>query len=522
VVALPTDRRFRAAYLPAVMSPGAPTAAAIISGLAFLAVRPDVGDLQAALARQSAAANGVGLTYWFTWFGGGTTPGNYSVLTPYLSTLLGAPLLGVLATVLATPLAHEALRGTRWPVAGTWIATGCAACDLWSGRIPFALGVTAGLLAVLGVRRRWPLAAVAGAVVSSLCSPVSGAFLALGLAATFVVDRPRRRVVVLAALADIATLLIVAAVFGNPGRQTFTAGSMTLTLASTLLLLVARPSRPLQVLVGATALAAPLLWLIPNGLGSNLVRLPWLCLPAAVFATADAALLRRLVAVVPALTLCFNATVVDLVKGARASSSTSYYSSLITQVGHVPQLRNYRLEVVDEPSVHTAAYALLGHATLAGGYESQEQNQLNGVLANGSLDAVSYKVWLDNSAVGYIAVNRRAHASSPEFRLVTGASGARPGYLVPVSSDARWVVYRVVDPTPIVPSPARLVDTSQASMTIDVPCACALSVRVRYSRFLQASRPHVRAAQVTDDGTGWTQLRTYSPGRYVLSGTLVR
>ena len=82
-----------------------PTAVAAANAFAFFAVRPNVGDLQAALARQSAATHGVGLVGWFQWFGGGSTPGNYSVITPYLSSLLGATLVGVLATIAITPLA---------------------------------------------------------------------------------------------------------------------------------------------------------------------------------------------------------------------------------------------------------------------------------------------------------------------------------------------------------------------------------------------------------------------------------
>ena len=74
----------------------------------FCVARPDVGDLQAALARESAARHGVGLTYWFKWFGGGSTPGNYSVITPTLSAWFGTVLVGVVATVAMTPLAWRA------------------------------------------------------------------------------------------------------------------------------------------------------------------------------------------------------------------------------------------------------------------------------------------------------------------------------------------------------------------------------------------------------------------------------
>ena len=64
------------------------------------------------------------------------------------------------------------------------------------------------------------------------------------------------------------------------------------------------------------------------------------------------------------------------------------------------------------------------------------------------LNAISYKVWLDNNAVGYVAFNRQADSGTyPEYRLV---ASLRPGYLTEVSSDSRWTLYRVEHPTPIV------------------------------------------------------------------------
>jgi hypothetical protein len=52
----------------------APTAFVLLNAIVFCLVRPDVPDLWAARARASAAEHGVGLTYWFSWFGGLTTP----------------------------------------------------------------------------------------------------------------------------------------------------------------------------------------------------------------------------------------------------------------------------------------------------------------------------------------------------------------------------------------------------------------------------------------------------------------
>ena len=135
----------------------------------------------------------------------------------------------------------------------------------------------------------------------------------------------------------------------------------------------------------------------------------------------------------------------------RPGRPAAFYTPLIDQLKNQPDLRNHRLEVVQSGSIHTAAYALLGHAALAGGYETQEQNKLNAVLSDPKLDAVSYKVWLDNNAVGYVAVNRRYPVTTPEYTL---AARHRPSYLVPVSSTPTWSLYRVSDATPIVPAPA--------------------------------------------------------------------
>src|SRR3954451_20672683 len=110
----------------------APTDFAIASAGAFYLVRPGVNDLWAARARASAASHGVGLDYWFSWFGGGSTPGNYSVLTPYASALIGTELVGALSALVAVGLVAVAVRGTRYPAAATWVAAVGAALNIWS------------------------------------------------------------------------------------------------------------------------------------------------------------------------------------------------------------------------------------------------------------------------------------------------------------------------------------------------------------------------------------------------------
>jgi hypothetical protein len=501
-----------------------PTLAASANALAVYLVRPNVADLQAALARESAAAHGVGLTYWFQWFGGGATPGNYSILTPYLSSLIGALLLGVLATLVITPLTAAALVGTRYAGSGTWIATIAFGLNIWSGRIPFAVGCAVGVAALIGVRRHiWALAVV-GSIVAALCSPVCGVFVALALVGAIVVEPAYRRIAFSAGALCLVTLSLVAVYFGSPGPQPYSDRQSLITAGTAAIMLAARPPKSVRLVLIGTMIAAVALTLFPNGLGSNFLRFPLVCLPGVVVASARSRRVVAVLCVVPALAFLAQLTVSDLKLARTPAASASYYSPLIGELHTLPQLANYRLEVVQDVQLHTAAYALINHVALAGGWETQQQNALNGLLRSPTLlDPASYKLWLDNTAVGYIAFDRRAATTAPEYQLV---ASRHLRYLHPVWHDPSWILYRVEAPTPIVAAPERLVAATQSGLTIDVPCACSFSVRVRYSKFLGAATAPGQGATanatVTNDGAGWTVLTTPTRGRYVLHGRFTR
>jgi hypothetical protein len=493
-----------------------PNAVAIAGAIAFLMVHPQVGDLWAARSRESAAAHGVGLTYWFSWFGGGSTPGNYSVLTPYLSALLGAALLGALATVAITPLCWRLVRGSSFPLAATWVATVTVGLSLWSGRIPFAVGTATSVAALIAVRdQRRTLAAVL-TVLTVLVSPVSGAFIAVGLVGTLLYTRSHRTISATTILTAGVTLGVVGAVFGAPGPEGFTAKQALVTALALVLFLTSRPPKYLRVVILLSLLACPLLVAIPNGMGSNFQRLVWICLPVAVVATGRTRLPSAAFASALAILSGALGTAHDMAIASAPMSTVSYYAPLAAELDHISALTSYRLEAVPD-GTHTAAYALLDHAMLARGYLTQTDNALNAVLTSrDKLNALTYKTWLDNNAVGYVAIGKTALSPNAEYTLV---SGGKLPYLTQVWSDTNWTLYRVKDPTPIVAAPARIRDADQSSMTIDVPKAGRLPVRVRWSKFLTANAPdHARGATITDDGYGWTILTAPVPGQYVLHG----
>jgi hypothetical protein len=195
-------------------------------------------------------------------------------------------------------------------------------------------------------------------------------------------------------------------------------------------------------------------------------------------------------------------------------SQPSYFTGLIQELDRNPGLASYRLEAVPD-GAHVATYALLDHAMLARGFETQTDNKLNGVLMSASLTAARYRAWLDQNAVGYVLIDRSTLASGPEDKLVR--AGNLP-YLRELWSDAHWQLFEVSAPTPIAARPARIVDADQASITIATPTAGAFELRIHWSRFLRVRSDHPAAARVEPSGAGWTRLVTHHAGRYVISG----
>ncbi len=503
----------------------APTMLAVANALTFLLVAPNVNDIWAALARQSAAHNGVGLTYWFSWFGGGTTPGNYSVLTPYLSALVGAGPLGALATAAITPLVWVALRPANHPVAALWVATLCAGLNLWSGRVPFAFGAALGVAALIAVERRRLAWAVLAAIFAVLASPVAATFVGFGLVGAFLVRPDLRRLALYTGATIGVTLVVVGIVFGQPGPEKFGAASLLQMLVTGLLLLVAAPPNYLRATVWLMLIAGPLLFVVPNGMGDNLLRLSWYCLPAVVVATSRRRLRTALLAVALAIGFAGRQSAGDVFTSTQETASVAYYQSLIDRLAPLrEQFRSYRLEIVED-GTHTAAFALLGHAMLARGWETQDDRALNPAMNTAHLDATTYKIWLQDNAVGYVAIARTPRKATPEYALV---AHHRPGYLSEVWRDQRWTLYEVQNPNPLVNRPVTVRSFTQSDLVLRVPCACSFTVRVHYSKYLDAvtgkrkgAPPGSRIrAKLTDDGFGWTTMTTRSAGTYTLSGSL--
>ncbi|WDZ84476.1 hypothetical protein [Micromonospora cathayae] len=125
------------------------------------------------------------------------------------------------------------------------------------------------------------------------------------------------------------------------------------------------------------------------------------------------------------------------------------------------------------------------------------------------LDADSYRSWLTENAVQYVAVpeTELSWVGRAEATLV----GTGLPYLTEVWSDARWRLYQVRDPAPLVGAPAELLSLDATTVTFRSDAAGDVPVRVRYSRWLGATG----GATVARDGD-WARVTVPGPGRYQL------
>jgi hypothetical protein len=151
--------------------------------LAYLIVAPPAADLAAATYRSDLFAR-VGFTTWDTgWYAahGHWLPA-YSLLSPALGALLGVRVVLAMSALAASTLfgliAERAFGLAAGRIAAAVFALGICV-GLLSGRVPYDLGFALGLGAVLALMRGHPPLALGLAVLTSVASPVAGAFLAL-------------------------------------------------------------------------------------------------------------------------------------------------------------------------------------------------------------------------------------------------------------------------------------------------------------------------------------------------------
>lgn len=185
------------------------------------------------LAAQDAWAEFVGRhpdsAYNLAWYGG-MHPVSYSVVSPYLMSLLGVRSTMMIAGTLSaalTALILVRVRAVRNPLACSVAGVFAFLCNALSGRVTFGLGMMFAVGAVAAVfcwphrwrRKRWAKAVVAAplAGLATACSPVAGLFLGVAAAALFL--NRRRPGAYALGLAPVAVVALSSWLFPSRARS---------------------------------------------------------------------------------------------------------------------------------------------------------------------------------------------------------------------------------------------------------------------------------------------------------------
>ena len=473
-------------------------AVALPLALAYLIVQPPAGDLAAATYRGDLFAR-VGFQLrdngWYA-VHGHYLPG-YSLLSPELGAWLGVytvlSLSAVAAAALFGLIAQRVFSPAGARVAAGWFALGFGV-GLLSGRVPYNLGFAIGLGSVLALLSDRIVLALALAVLTSLASPVAGAFLALAGVADALAAIPRaahtderetraqpgdggrrtrragprpgeddrRRIragpgrglaLAAAALTPIAVLAIA---FPEGGWEPFAPSAFWPALAGVLLIALLLPQGSLTprarsvVRVGAALYALALIgsFALHTPVGGNSARLGALLAgPLLAGALWDR---HRLILclLVPVLLYWQIETPIndETALAGDPSVHAAYYAPLRAEL-HT--LTHGRRTIVEVPltGAHWEAVHLAGHdgIALARGWERQLDTRYARLFYAPVLTAGAYAAWLRANRVAYVAL--------PDVRLddagrEEGALIARGlPYLHELWSSAHWRLYAFDSPS---------------------------------------------------------------------------
>ncbi|MFC8174623.1 MFS transporter [Streptomyces sp. NPDC057325] len=454
------------------------------------------------LAAQDAWAEFVGRhpdsAYNLAWYGG-MHPVSYSVVSPYLMSLLGVRTTMMIAGTLSaalTALILVRVRAVRNPMACAVAGVFAFLCNALSGRVTFGLGMMFALGAVAAVfcwphrwrRKRWAKAVVAAplAGLATACSPVAGLFLGVAAAALFL--NKRRPGAYALGLAPVAVVALSSWLFPFSGTQPMAFGSAALpmTFGILILLLVPKDWRTVRTAAAVYTVGTFLTWAIDSQIGSNISRLPMLF--------AGVALLAALPYTAPrsrrwyALLLAFAGLnfwigfkgVDDVIRTAPDASWARELAPLVNQL-QVRGAGKARVEVVPASS-HRESSALSPYINLARGWNRQADMERNPLFYDDTLNAVNYQDWLDRWAVHFVVLPTGAPDSGAEREAELVDEGLP--YLEQVWSDENWRLYEVADPTPLAEPPARVESVAANEVVIRVGSPGRVLIRVPYSPWL--------------------------------------
>ena len=456
------------------------------------------GDIAAQDAWAEFVGRYPGTAYNLAWYGG-MHPVSYSVVSPYLMSVLGVRttmmVVGTVSSAL-TALILVRVPAVRNPLACALAGVFAYLCNALSGRVTFGLGMMFALGAVAAVfcwphrwrYKRWAKAVVAAplAGLATAGSPVAGLFLGVVAAALFL--NKRRPGAYALGLAPVAVVVLSAWLFPFSGTQPMALGTLSLPFLYSVFVffLVPRDWHTVRTAAAVYGAGTLLTYVVDSQIGSNVSRMAMLFAGVVLLAALPytAPRTRRwyaLIVVFAGLNFWIGFKGVDdIVRTAPAASWNRELAPLVNQLQKVGAERG-RVEVVPASS-HREASALAPYVNLARGWNRQADMKRNPLFYDDTLDPVNYREWLDRWAVHYVVLPTGMPDSGGEQEAALVEKG-QP-YLKAVWSDANWKLFRVLDPVPLADPPATVERAGDDELTIRVQTAGRVLIRIPYSRWL--------------------------------------
>ncbi|MEV0915846.1 MFS transporter [Streptomyces sp. NPDC049967] len=473
--------------------------AAVVHILWFFFFANSGGDIAAQDAWAEFVGRHPGTAYNLAWYGG-MHPVSYSVVSPYLMSVLGVrTTMMIVGTVSAglTALILVRVRAVRNPIACSMAGVFAYLCNAMSGRVTFGLGMMFAVGAVAAVfcwpyrwrYKRWAKAAVAAplAGLATAGSPVAGLFLGVVAAALFL--NKRRPGAYALGLAPVAVVALSAWLFPFSGTQPMSIATLSLpfVFAALVFFLVPRDWKTVRTAAAVYGIGTLLTYVVDSQIGSNVSRMAMLFAGVVLLAALPYARPRSrrwyaLVLVFAGLNFWIGFKGVDdIVRTAPTASWTRSLAPLVNQLQKVGAERG-RVEVVP-PSSHREASALAPVVNLARGWNRQADMERNPLFYDDTLNSVNYRQWLDRWAVHYVVLPQGTPDSSGAARETELVSKGLP-YLKPIWSNSNWRLYSVDSPVPLADPPATVDEAGAGELTIHVKKAGRVLIRIPYSRWL--------------------------------------
>jgi hypothetical protein len=557
------SKALRPEWLPAV---------ALSSALAalMLAWNPQVGDLAAQVFRTELFES-AGLAIWNgSWYGGHYTL-TYSVLFPPLASVLGPQAVGM-ASVVASSYLFDRLVRDRWGAAARWATLWFAAgvvTLLADGQLTFALGVAFGLASLRALQVGRAKLSLTSSAACALSSPVAAVFLAGVLIAGVLgsaVDRNRlfrgwhggrgaenggpaparrppsphdrtraaalgptalrdgsRGPALWTATVALALTLIPNIVFPGTGEFPFAFSSyvaIPLWCGSALFIIrdLGEEERQLRWVLAGYLLAATALWLAPNAMGGNTVRL------GALFGgpVMAAVVLARRPRVAPWFLALFiagglywqlTASVAQIARSVGDPSTKAAYFHPPAQWLRAHGGEGMRIEVPPTANHWESAY-LAADFDLARGWLRQIDTTRDNIFyrEDGRLGHAAYSGWLRRNAISFVALPDAPldYSSIAEQRLILEASP----YLDLRWSSSHWRIYEVRAPEPLIEpmgaAAAQVRWVGRRGFALDVTRPGEFLVRVNFTPYWSIARGNGCILRRGD----WTLARANNPGAF--------